>query len=52
MGFLTMACHRDMYLDVVTFSGYHIYSGITRANTALRILPYLKNQVKAEITHK
>ena len=45
-------CHSDMYLDVVTFSGYHIYSGITRTNTSLRIIPYLKNQVRAEIISK
>lgn len=45
-------CHRDMYLDIVTFSGYHIYSGYTRAETTVRIVPYLKNQVKAEVKSK
>ncbi|STX29543.1 Uncharacterised protein [Legionella beliardensis] len=45
-------CHRDMYLDIVTFNGYHIYSGYTRSETTVRIVPYLKNQVKAEIKAK
>ncbi|STX52183.1 Uncharacterised protein [Legionella busanensis] len=45
-------CHRDMYLDIVTFSGYHIYSGYTRSETTVRIVPYLKNQVKAEVRAK
>jgi hypothetical protein len=45
-------CHRDMYLDVVTFSGYHIYSAYTSANSTVRIVPYLANQVKAEVRSK
>lgn len=45
-------CHRDMYLDIVTFSGYHIYSGYTRSGSTVRIVPYLTNQVKAEISIK
>ncbi|MGQ3890538.1 hypothetical protein [Legionella sp. CNM-4043-24] len=43
-------CHRDMYLDIVTFSGYHIYSGYTRPGSTVRIVPYLTNQVKAQIS--
>jgi hypothetical protein len=45
-------CHRDMYLDIVTFSGYHVYSGYTRTESTVRIVPYLANQVKAEIQTK
>lgn len=45
-------CHRNMYLDVVTFDGYHIYSGYTRVDTTVKIVPYLTNQVKAEIQAK
>lgn len=45
-------CHRDMYLNIVTFSGYPVYSGYTRADSAVNIVPYLTNQVKAEIKAK
>ena len=45
-------CHSDMYLDIVTFSGYHVYTGYTRTESMIRIVPYLTNQVKAEVHAK
>lgn len=45
-------CHRNMYLDIVTFSGYHIYSSYTRTESTIRIVPYLANQIKAELHTK
>lgn len=45
-------CHRDMWLDIVTYNGYHVYSGFTRPDTTVRIVPYLAKQVKAEIKTK
>lgn len=45
-------CHRDMWLDIVTYNGYHVYSGFTRPDTTVRIVPYLAKQVKAEIKAK
>jgi hypothetical protein len=45
-------CHPVMYLDIVTFRGYHIYSGYTQSNSTVRIVPYLVNQSKAEIQAK
>ena len=45
-------CHRDMFLDIVTFSGYHVYSGYTNTESTIRIVPYLANQVKAEVHAK
>lgn len=46
------ACHPYMYLDIVTFSGYHIYSGYTRVGQTVRVVPYLKGQLKAEVSSK
>lgn len=45
-------CHRDMWLDIVTYNGYQVYSGFTRPDTTVRIVPYLAKQVKAEIKTK
>lgn len=45
-------CHRDMYLDLVTFYGYHFYSGYTSVDSTIRIVPYLNKQIKAEIRKK
>lgn len=45
-------CHRDMYLDIVTFTGYHVYSGYTNVDSIVRVVPYLTNQVKAEVQAK
>jgi hypothetical protein len=50
-------CHRDMYLDIITFSGYHIYSGYTSVDSTVRLVPYGtpltgKSGVKAEVRAK
>ncbi|KTD53049.1 hypothetical protein Lqui_0004 [Legionella quinlivanii] len=45
-------CHKTMYLDIVTFSGYHIYSGYTRVNSTVRIVPYLNKQPKFKLESK
>lgn len=45
-------CHSNMYLDIVTFNGYHIYSGYTAVNSTVRVVPYLANQLKAEVNQK
>lgn len=37
-------CHASMYLDIVTFSGYHIYSAYTQPGAMIHIRPYLKKQ--------
>ncbi|KTD32048.1 hypothetical protein E3983_03665 [Legionella israelensis] len=42
-------CHPDMYLDIYTPYA-KIYSGYTRVNSTVRIVPYLKNQAKASIS--
>lgn len=41
-------CHSGMDLYINTFSGAPIYAGYTERGTTIRILPYLKNLVKAE----
>lgn len=44
-------CHPEMYLTIVpTYSSMPIYSGWARANSTIRIQPYLNKQVKAEIS--
>ena len=45
-------CHAGMDLYIDTFDGYHVYSGYTRRKTTVRIVPYLTNQVKAEVQAK
>lgn len=42
-------CHAGMEIDIDTFSGVHIYGGYVRVGRTIRIVPYLMNQVKAEI---
>lgn len=45
-------CHAGMNLYVDTWSGYHVYGGYTPTGTTIRIVPYLANQLKAEISQK
>jgi hypothetical protein len=45
-------CHDDMYLDIVTYNGYHIYSGYTRTGTTVELVPYLTKQIKANLHTK
>lgn len=44
-------CHPNMYLEIYT-PFYKIYSGFTRVNSTVRIVPYLKDQAKASIRLK
>ena len=45
-------CHAGMNLYVDTWSGYHIYAGYTPTGSTIRIVPYLANQLKAEVSTK
>lgn len=45
-------CHSGMNLYINTWNGYTLWSGYTPVQTSIRIVPYLANQVKAEITKK
>lgn len=45
-------CHQGMNLYIDTWSGYHLYSGYTTRRSTVRIVPYLTNQVKAEVQSK
>ena len=45
-------CHRDIFLDLVTFSGYHFYSGYTFMNSSIYVVPYMNRRIKAEIKRK
>lgn len=45
-------CHRDMYLTIDTFRGYRVYAGYARVDTTITVVPYLQNQLKAEIHAK
>ncbi len=45
-------CHAGMDLSVYTFDGDYVYSGYTRVGTTVRIVPYLKTQLKAELVAK
>ena len=42
-------CHDGMELDIDSFSGAHIYGNYVRVGSTIRIVPYLLNQVKAEV---
>lgn len=42
-------CHAGMILHVDTFSGYPLYSAYTYRQSTVTIVPYLKNQVKAQV---
>ena len=43
-------CHAGMDLYIDTWSGYHLYAGYTPRRRSIRIVPYLSNQLKAEIS--
>ena len=45
-------CHAGMNLYIDTWSGYHVYSGYTPIRTTIHVVPYLTNQLKAEISKK
>lgn len=45
-------CHSGMNLYIDTFSGYHVYAGYTPTRSTIRIVPYLANQLKAEVSIK
>lgn len=45
-------CHAGMDIYIDTFSGYHLYAGYTERRSTIRIVPYLANQVKAEVKVK
>jgi len=45
-------CHAGMNLYIDTFSGYHIYAGYTERRSTIRVVPYLANQLKAEVRMK
>ena len=45
-------CHAGMNLYIDTWAGYHVYSGYTPRQTSIRVVPYLANQVKAEVRAK
>lgn len=45
-------CHAGMDLYIDTFSGYHVYAGYTTRRSTIRVVPYLGNQLKAEIQAK
>lgn len=45
-------CHAWMNLYIKTFSGYSVYAGYTPVNSTIRVVPYLKNQIKAEVSTK
>ncbi|CEG57498.1 hypothetical protein [Legionella fallonii] len=47
--FYNFYCHSQMYITVQS-PFYTLYSGWTNINSTIRILPYLKNQAKAEVS--
>lgn len=42
-------CHSGMYLNIVSPYGT-VYSGWTNVNSTIRIVPFLKNQAKAQVS--
>ncbi|MCX7114863.1 MAG: hypothetical protein NTW08_02980 [Gammaproteobacteria bacterium] len=42
-------CHSGMYLSVVTFSGYTIFSGYVFTGSTIHIVPSMGNKFKVEI---
>ena len=42
-------CHSGMYLTVTSSFGA-VYSGWTNVNSTIRVVPFLKNQVKAKVS--
>ncbi len=47
--FYNFYCHSQMYITIQS-PYYTLYSGWTNVNSTIRILPYLKNQAKAELS--
>jgi hypothetical protein len=45
-------CHYGMNIYINTFGGSYVYSGYTPVGTTIRVVPYLANQLKAEISKK
>ena len=45
-------CHSGMNLYINTFGGSYVYSGYTPAGSTIRVVPYLANQLKAEVSKK
>ena len=45
-------CHAGMSLFIDAWSGYRVYAGYTQTNTTIHVVPYLTNQLKAEVTKK
>jgi hypothetical protein len=42
-------CHSGVYLSVVTFSGYAIFSGYVFAGSTLHVVPSIAGKMKVEI---
>lgn len=42
-------CHSGMYLNIVTFSGYNIFSGYVFTGSTVHVVPYLKGN-KTQVT--
>lgn len=45
-------CHAGMDIRIRTFLGYTVYAGYTPTHTTIHLVPYLTNQVKAEVKKK
>lgn len=43
-------CHSGMYLSIVTFSGYAIFSGYVFTGSSLHVVPGLSGKVALELT--
>lgn len=47
--FYNFYCHSGMYITIQS-PFYTVYSGWTNVNSTVRIVPYLKDQAKAQVT--
>ncbi len=47
--FYNFYCHNQMYITIQS-PFYTVYSGYTDVNTTIRVVPYLNQQAKAEIS--
>lgn len=45
-------CHSGMDLYIDTWRGYHVYADYTPRGSTVRVVPYLANQLKAEVNVK
>ncbi len=45
-------CHYGMNLYIDSYYGYNLYSGYTQTGSTVRILPFLKNKAKAELSKR